>query len=94
MSEVVMPRLSDTMEEGELSRWLKSVGDAVHRGDILAEIETDKASMDLEAFEDGILEQQLVAPGTLVPIGQPIAIIGNGGGTAAPVESPVVPSVA
>ncbi len=94
MSEVVMPRLSDTMEEGELSRWLKSVGDAVHRGDILAEIETDKASMDLEAFEDGILEQQLVAPGTLVPIGQPIAIIGNGGGTAAPVESSVVPSVA
>ncbi|MHB1234731.1 MAG: dihydrolipoamide acetyltransferase family protein, partial [Microbacteriaceae bacterium] len=49
---------------------------------------------DLEAFEDGILEQQLVAPGTLVPIGQPIAIIGNGGGTAAPVESSVVPSVA
>jgi len=88
MSEVVMPRLSDTMEEGELSRWLKNVGDAVHRGDILAEIETDKATMDLEAFEDGILEQQLVAPGTLVPIGQPLAIIGDGSGTAVPVEAP------
>lgn len=80
-----MPRLSDTMEEGELSRWLKNVGDAVHRGDILAEIETDKATMDLEAFEDGILEQQLVAPGTLVPIGQPLAIISSGSGTSAPV---------
>jgi pyruvate dehydrogenase E2 component (dihydrolipoamide acetyltransferase) len=90
MSEVVMPRLSDTMEEGELSRWLKNVGDAVHRGDILAEIETDKATMDLEAFEDGILEQQLVAPGTLVPIGQPLAIIGDGSGTAVPVEAPSV----
>jgi pyruvate dehydrogenase E2 component (dihydrolipoamide acetyltransferase) len=85
-----MPRLSDTMEEGELSRWLKNVGDAVHRGDILAEIETDKATMDLEAFEDGILEKQLVAPGTLVPIGQPLAIIGDGSGAAAP----VAPSVA
>ncbi|MEO7015140.1 MAG: dihydrolipoamide acetyltransferase family protein [Leifsonia sp.] len=99
MSEVVMPRLSDTMEEGELSRWLKNVGDAVHRGDILAEIETDKATMDLEAFEDGILEQQLVAPGTLVPIGRPLAIIGDGSGTAAPVapsvaEPAVAPSVA
>lgn len=89
MSEVVMPRLSDTMEEGELSRWLKNVGDAVRRGDILAEIETDKATMDLEAFEDGILEQQLVAPGTLVPIGQPLAIISNGSGTS----EPVAPSV-
>ena len=98
MSEVVMPRLSDTMEEGELSRWLKNVGDAVHRGDVLAEIETDKATMDLEAFEDGILEQQLVTQGTLVPIGQPLAIIGDGSGTVAavepPVESAVAPSVA
>ena len=61
MSEVVMPRLSDTMEEGELAKWLKNVGDPVQKGESLAEIETDKATMDLEAFEDGILEQQLVA---------------------------------
>jgi pyruvate dehydrogenase E2 component (dihydrolipoamide acetyltransferase) len=94
MSEVVMPRLSDTMEEGELTRWLKNVGDAVHRGDVLAEIETDKATMDLESFEDGILEQQLVTEGTLVPIGQPLAIIGDGSGTVAAVEPAVASSVA
>lgn len=84
-----MPRLSDTMEEGELAKWLKNVGDAVAKGDVIAEIETDKATMDLEAFEDGILEQQLVEEGTLVPIGQPVAIIGDGSGKAsAPKDSP------
>ena len=84
MSEVVMPRLSDTMEEGELAKWLKNVGDPVQKGESLAEIETDKATMDLEAFEDGILEQQLVAEGTIVPIGQPVAVIGDGSGSRAP----------
>src|SRR5450830_1084805 len=84
MPEVVMPRLSDTMEEGTLSRWLKDVGDPVHKGDVLAEIETDKATMDLEAFEDGVLERQLVAAGTSVPIGQPVAVIGDGSATAGP----------
>src|SRR5690554_6516753 len=82
MAEVTMPRLSDTMEEGELAKWLKNVGDTVAKGDVIAEIETDKATMDLEAFEDGILEQQLVEEGTLVPIGQPVAIIGDGSGKA------------
>lgn len=88
MPEVVMPRLSDTMEEGTLSQWLKNVGDPVHKGDVLAEIETDKATMDLEAFEDGVLERQLVAAGTSVPIGQPVAVIGDGSATAgsAPAE--------
>src|SRR5665647_1797583 len=57
MPDVLMPRLSDTMEEGTLSQWLKNVGDAVHKGDVLAEIETDKATMDLESFEDGVLER-------------------------------------
>ncbi|MBX3104763.1 MAG: 2-oxo acid dehydrogenase subunit E2 [Cryobacterium sp.] len=83
MAEVIMPRLSDTMEEGELAKWLKNVGDKVAKGDVLAEIETDKATMDLEAFESGILEQQLVAAGTVVPIGTPVAIIGDGSGTSA-----------
>ncbi len=78
MPEVVMPRLSDTMEEGEVSRWLKKVGDQIHKGDVLAEIETDKATMDLEAFDEGVLEKLLVTEGTLVPIGQPVAIIGTG----------------
>ena len=79
-----MPRLSDTMEEGELSKWLKNVGDEVAKGDILAEIETDKATMDLEAFESGVLEAQLVTAGTVVPIGTPVAVIGDGSGTKQP----------
>ena len=78
-----MPRLSDTMEEGELAKWLKQVGDPVAKGDVIAEIETDKATMDLESFEDGILEQHLVEEGALVPIGAPVAIIGDGSGTSA-----------
>ncbi len=80
MSEVMMPRLSDTMEEGELARWLKNVGDPVAKGDAIAEIETDKATMDLEAFEAGVLEKQLVEEGTIVPIGTAVAIIGDGSG--------------
>lgn len=80
MPEVVMPRLSDTMEEGELSKWLKNEGDEVAKGDILAEIETDKATMDLEAFESGVLEKHLVEAGSVVPIGTPVAIIGDGSG--------------
>jgi pyruvate dehydrogenase E2 component (dihydrolipoamide acetyltransferase) len=90
MSEVVMPRLSDTMEEGELSKWLKNVGDPVAKGDVLAEIETDKATMDLEAFEAGVLEKQLVEAGTVVPIGTPVAVIGDGSGsTGTPASAPV-----
>lgn len=86
MSEVVMPRLSDTMEEGELSKWLKNEGDEITKGDILAEIETDKATMDLEAFESGTLQKILVEAGTVVAIGTPVAIIGDG--SAQVVEEP------
>lgn len=78
MSEVTMPRLSDTMEEGVIARWLKQPGDTIKKGDILAEIETDKATMDLESFDTGVLEQILVKEGDTVPIGQPVAIIGSG----------------
>jgi pyruvate dehydrogenase E2 component (dihydrolipoamide acetyltransferase) len=77
MSEVTMPRLSDTMQEGTISRWLKHAGDEVKKGDTLAEIETDKATMDLESYEVGVLEQILVQEGATVPIGQAIAIIGT-----------------
>ncbi|EPR77142.1 Dihydrolipoamide acetyltransferase component of pyruvate dehydrogenase complex [Leifsonia rubra CMS 76R] len=77
MPEVTMPRLSDTMEEGELARWLKQVGDVVEKGDVIAEIETDKATMDLEAFESGVLQKHLVDEGTLVPVGQAVAVIGD-----------------
>src|ERR671923_2830144 len=83
-----MPRLSDTMEEGTLATWLKQPGDQVHRGDVLAEIETDKATMELESFEEGVLERILVQEGETVPIGQPIAIVGSGDGAAAAPPSP------
>lgn len=95
MPDVLMPRLSDTMQEGVLSQWLKSEGDVVHRGDILAEIETDKATMELEAYDDGVLERLLVAEGATVAIGAPIAVISDGmtsgtasSGTPAPDASP------
>lgn len=78
-----MPRLSDTMEDGVVSSWLKQVGDKVTRGEVLAEIETDKALMELEAYDDGVLEQIIAAEGTRVPIGEPIAIVGDGSGAAA-----------
>ncbi|GAC1344288.1 MAG: pyruvate dehydrogenase complex dihydrolipoamide acetyltransferase [Ktedonobacteraceae bacterium] len=78
MSEVNMPRLSDTMQEGTIAHWLKKSGDEVKKGDILAEIETDKATMDLEAYDAGVLEQILVQEGETVPIGQAIAVIGTG----------------
>jgi len=80
MPEVNMPRLSDTMQEGTIGRWLKKPGDEIKKGDVLAEIETDKATMDLESYESGILEKILVGEGETVPIGQPVAIIGSGEG--------------
>ncbi|MGP4020161.1 dihydrolipoamide acetyltransferase family protein [Saccharopolyspora sp. 5N708] len=83
MTEIQMPRLSDTMEEGVISTWQKKVGDQVSRGDVLAEIETDKALMELEAYDDGVLEKILVEEGATVAIGTPIAILGDGSGAAA-----------
>ena len=86
MPEVIMPRLSDTMEEGTLSRWFKREGELVRKGDVLAEIETDKAAMELEAYDEGPLTRILVQEGDTVPIGTPVAIIGEepGGAEAAP----------
>lgn len=79
MAEVIrMPRLSDTMEEGNIVSWLKSVGDKVEPGDILAEVETDKATMELESFNDGVLLHIGVEQGP-VPVEGVIAIIGEKG---------------
>jgi pyruvate dehydrogenase E2 component (dihydrolipoamide acetyltransferase) len=80
MPEVFMPRLSDTMQEGTVSTWTKNVGDRVEKGDVLAEIETDKATMELEAYDSGVLEKILVDVGKTVPIGEVIAVIGDGSG--------------
>src|SRR5438477_6981734 len=88
MADVVMPRLSDTMEEGTVSHWLKQPGDEVAVGDIIAEIETDKATMELEAYDSGILQQILVPEGETVPIGQTIAVIGAGAVEASPALAP------
>ncbi|HNP72306.1 MAG TPA: E3 binding domain-containing protein, partial [Kouleothrix sp.] len=84
MAEVTMPRLSDTMSEGSVGRWLKKPGDRIENGDIIAEIETDKATMELQSFESGTLQKILVEEGKVVPIGQVIALIGEG---AAPAEA-------
>src|SRR5215470_6713258 len=80
MAEVNMPRLSDTMQEGTITRWLKKPGDEVKRGDIIAEVETDKANMEVEAYDSGLLERILVQEGESAPIGQVIAIIGSKNG--------------
>lgn len=91
MGEITMPRLSDTMSEGTVGRWLKKVGDQIAVGDIIAEIETDKATMELEAFEAGVLQQILIPEGQTVPIGHPIAIIGDSAAPVAP--TPSIPPV-
>lgn len=82
MPDIFMPRLSDTMEEGTITRWLKQPGDQVNKGDIVAEVETDKANMEIEAYDSGILEQITVTEGETAPIGQTIAIIGSGKGAS------------
>jgi pyruvate dehydrogenase E2 component (dihydrolipoamide acetyltransferase) len=74
-----MPQLSDTMKVGVLQKWRKNEGDAVSPGEVLAEVETDKAVMDFEAFDKGVLLKRLVADGSSVPVGTPIAIIGKAG---------------
>src|SRR5215210_1771216 len=74
-----MPRLSDTMEQGTVARWLKHEGDHVAEGDVIAEIDTDKATMELTAFEDGVLLKILVGEGESAELGAPIALIGAEG---------------
>lgn len=77
MKNITMPKLSDTMTEGVLGNWLKNVGDSISKGEIIAEIETDKATMGLESFEDGILLEKKVEEGSTVPVGTVLGIIGD-----------------
>ena len=88
--ELKMPALSPTMEEGTLAKWLVKEGDTVKSGDILAEIETDKATMEFEAIDEGTIGQILVAEGTdNVKVGTVIATItGEGEEAAAPAPAP------
>src|SRR6187455_288999 len=85
-----MPALSPTMEEGTLAKWLVKEGDEVKSGDILAEIETDKATMEFEAVDEGTIGKILIPEGTEgVKVGTVIAVIGEGGETvSAPAPSP------
>ena len=80
MAEVVkMPKLSDTMTEGVVAEWHKKVGDSVESGDLLAEIETDKATMEFESFQDGVLLQIGVEKGNAAPVDSILAILGEEG---------------
>src|SRR3954468_5587584 len=96
-TKVVMEALSPTMEEGRLVKWLKNEGDAVKNGDILAEVETDKAIMELVARGDGVLRKRLANEGDAKPVGTLIGVIASGdenidalvseaGGAAKPAE--------
>src|SRR5690349_24712450 len=99
-TKVVMEALSPTMEEGRLVKWLKNEGDAVKQGDVLAEVETDKAVVELVARGDGVLRKRLLAEGDTSPVGRLVGVIGaadenidalvaeagGGGGSGAPAK--------
>ena len=88
-TDILMPALSPTMEEGKLAKWLKKEGDPIKSGDVLAEIETDKATMEVEAIDEGVLAKILIAEGTEgVAVNTPIATLGADGETAATAPPP------
>src|SRR5580698_4189196 len=94
-TQILMPALSPTMTEGKLSRWLKHVGDDVRAGDVIAEIETDKATMEVEAVDEGKLSQILVDEGTEgVAVNTPIAVLSMNGETVAAAPAPAAAPVA
>ena len=88
MADITMPKLSDTMTEGTLVSWKKQKGDKVSSGDVIAEVETDKATMEMEAFEDGVLSEIYVQEGTKVAVGEKIAAIQSKGEAAPAAKAP------
>src|SRR5262249_54436546 len=78
-SIITMPKLSPTMEEGVLAKWTKKEGDKIAPGDIIAEVETDKANMDFPLEEEGVLLKLLVKEGDTVKLGEPVAVLGEAG---------------
>src|SRR5437868_5647346 len=87
-TEVLMPALSPTMTEGKIARWLKSEGESVRAGDVLAEIETDKATMEVEAIDEGVLSKIVIPEGTEhVAVNTPIAVIAINGEEGAAAET-------
>ncbi len=92
MTQILMPALSPTMTEGKLAKWLKAVGDTIKAGDVLAEIETDKATMEVEAVDEGTLTAILVPEGAEgVAVNTPIAELNGGAGAAAPTPAAAAP---
>jgi len=88
-TQILMPALSPTMTEGKLAKWLKNVGDDVHAGDVIAEIETDKATMEVEAVDEGKLTQILVDEGTEgIAVNTPIAVLGGNGEDTSAAKAP------
>src|SRR5579871_79647 len=88
-TQVLMPALSPTMEEGKLAKWIKAEGDAIKSGDVIAEIETDKATMEFEAVDEGKLGKILVPAGTEgVAVNTPIGVILADGESADAVVAP------
>ncbi len=84
MAEITMPKLSDTMTEGTLVKWKKKVGDKVESGEVIAEVETDKATMEMESFDEGILTEIYIQEGQKVEVGQRIARVGDKSDAAPP----------
>ncbi len=84
-TEVLMPQMGADMEEGTLLRWLVAEGDNVERGDPIAEIETDKANVEIEAFDSGVFLKAIAREGDVVPVGQPIALLGTADEAGAPI---------
>jgi pyruvate dehydrogenase E2 component (dihydrolipoamide acetyltransferase) len=94
--EMIMPQMGYDMTEGTLLRWLKNVGDPVERGEPIAEIETDKVTIEIEAFDSGVLTETLITEGQTVPVGTPVAKIGEASevGAAAPAKKEPAPEPA
>lgn len=91
MSDFTLPSLGADVESATLVEWRVKVGDAVKRGDIVAEVETDKGVIEIETFQDGVIRELLVAPGTKVPVGTPLARFEGEGAPAAPPPPPAKP---
>jgi pyruvate dehydrogenase E2 component (dihydrolipoamide acetyltransferase) len=92
MNQITMPKLSDTMLEGTLIKWHKKAGDKISVGDVIADVETDKATMEMEAFDDGIITELLIPEGGVVKVGQPIANLEGGKKSAAKSSAPSAPA--
>jgi pyruvate dehydrogenase E2 component (dihydrolipoyllysine-residue acetyltransferase) len=91
MPIITMPKLSDTMVEGTIARWRKKQGDTIETGDILAEVETDKATMEMEAFDDGVLKEIYVSDGGVAKVGEKVALILAEGESAEAAEAAPAP---